>query len=333
MRGALPLFGLVLPSRKSHAPPRAKLRPPTVDFVLVLAVLFFPFVGESQVSSGPEPTGVPRDEFEVRLVPELILTLGLFGIGYLLEENKKELAGDVSCPGDRVLAPIGSLTEREKGQASSRLLAGPPGYCDANGVNPVDRFATELSVDGAADLSDVLLTVSLSGPILFAAADAGMRRTSPGGERFGKDFLVIAETYGATYLTVNTLKVIVRRLRPFNYDPRFVEARVEGDSRASFPSGHSALAFAGAATLFSMLDQRFPEEPWAIGTSIGGFLLATTVATSRVLAGRHFLSDVLVGAAIGTTFGLFIPWLHRGSGPPSADDEASVIGVGFGGQF
>jgi membrane-associated phospholipid phosphatase len=34
------------------------------------------------------------------------------------------------------------------------------------------------------------------------------------------------------------------------------------------------------------------------------------IGLTRILAGKHFPSDVLVGAAAGTASGLLIPWLH-----------------------
>jgi membrane-associated phospholipid phosphatase len=46
-------------------------------------------------------------------------------------------------------------------------------------------------------------------------------------------------------------------------------------------------------------------------------LLGTSVAVERVLAGRHFYTDVIVGAVAGTVFGVTIPLLHRrGDGAP-----------------
>lgn len=62
----------------------------------------------------------------------------------------------------------------------------------------------------------------------------------------------------------------------------------------SFPSGHAASAFAAASVLERHLGYRF-SWPFLVG--------ATYVGTSRLVDNRHFVSDVVMGAAIGTASG------------------------------
>lgn len=59
----------------------------------------------------------------------------------------------------------------------------------------------------------------------------------------------------------------------------------------SFPSGHTITAFAVAVAL----SQFYPS------LAIGLLFCAVSVAASRILLGMHFLSDVVAGAAIGTS--------------------------------
>ena len=63
--------------------------------------------------------------------------------------------------------------------------------------------------------------------------------------------------------------------------------------RYSFPSGHSLNAFAIA----SVLVLSFPPLAAPL------LLVAASVAASRVVLGRHFLSDVLAGSALGALIG------------------------------
>ena len=77
-----------------------------------------------------------------------------------------------------------------------------------------------------------------------------------------------------------------RRLRP--EAPRRPQ-RPDGGSQ-SFPSGHSASAFAGAA----FLERRYG---WSYGAP--AYAVATFVAYSRVESKRHWTSDVVAGGAIG----------------------------------
>ncbi|GHU12114.1 hypothetical protein FACS1894151_11740 [Spirochaetia bacterium] len=56
--------------------------------------------------------------------------------------------------------------------------------------------------------------------------------------------------------------------------------------------------------------QEFPESKWKFPVIIGSYTLAAGVASMRILSGSHFLTDVFVGAAIGSLYGWVIPWLH-----------------------
>jgi membrane-associated phospholipid phosphatase len=77
---------------------------------------------------------------------------------------------------------------------------------------------------------------------------------------------------------VQGLKYTVQRERP------------DKSNHHSFPSGHSASVFATAGVL-----QR--NYGWKVG--VPGYAVASYVAASRVHDNRHYLSDVIFGAALG----------------------------------
>lgn len=99
-------------------------------------------------------------------------------------------------------------------------------------------------------------------------------------------------------LVVEALKRLTFRARPDGEHRR---------SNASFPSGHSGSAFALAAVLARRW--RRTAVPW--------FALATLVAFSRMYLNRHWLSDVVAGAAIG----LAAAWAVYRWVPPRARHE------------
>jgi membrane-associated phospholipid phosphatase len=89
---------------------------------------------------------------------------------------------------------------------------------------------------------------------------------------------------GSAVVLAEGLKYAVGRPRPYQ-EP--------SDRGHSFPSGHTAAAFAGAA----YWQQRYG---WKAGAP--AYLLAATVGYSRVWSANHYWSDVIAGAAIGTAF-------------------------------
>lgn len=103
---------------------------------------------------------------------------------------------------------------------------------------------------------------------------------------------------GSAYLVTEGLKQV------------FPEQRPDGSDNQSFPSGHTSVSFAAAATL----EQRYG---WKAG--LPAHVVAAFVGLARVEAHKHHVHDVLVGAAIGEAPGWlftspknanvrFVPW-------------------------
>lgn len=72
------------------------------------------------------------------------------------------------------------------------------------------------------------------------------------------------------------------------------EERPDGSTCNSFPSGHTATAFMAATILHK--EYGLTRSLWY---SVGGYAVATGIATFRVMNNRHWVSDVLTGAGIG----------------------------------
>lgn len=92
-------------------------------------------------------------------------------------------------------------------------------------------------------------------------------------------------SYGASMaimaILVNSIKYTAKVERP------------DGSSKNSFPSGHTAMAFANAAFLdkeYGLVNPLY---------SIGGYGAATMTGLGRSLNNRHWVPDILAGAGIG----------------------------------
>jgi|SRR6185312_1230217 len=100
---------------------------------------------------------------------------------------------------------------------------------------------------------------------------------------------------GIGQITFFVLKRLIGRERPCAIEPHCWSMLLPPD-RFSFPSGHAITAFAIAVTL----GLYYP------GLLVGLVFCALSVAASRVILGLHYLSDVLVGVAIGTAIGVLV---------------------------
>jgi hypothetical protein len=85
--------------------------------------------------------------------------------------------------------------------------------------------------------------------------------------------------------------------------------RKSSDSYRSFPSGHSAMGFAAAAAVTSETSKWWPKSTWYIGPVMYGG--ATLIAASRMYNNKHWASDVVMGAAIGTFAGMKVVRYHH----------------------
>lgn len=92
----------------------------------------------------------------------------------------------------------------------------------------------------------------------------------------------------ACLLVEFVLKLLIGRARPsVNTKTRFFPGEAN-----SCPSGHTQRAF--------LLARFFAGQPASlVGPAYAWWLLASAVGLSRVMMGRHYLTDVLLGAAVG----------------------------------
>ena len=117
------------------------------------------------------------------------------------------------------------------------------------------------------------------------AVAGGLVATSfalPALHRDGKGALMAGASLGATYGATELLKAT------------FPDKRPDGSDERAFPSEHTSISFAAAATLQN-------RYGWKVG--VPAQIAAAFVGYTRVKAHKHQPDDVLVGAAIGEFWG------------------------------
>jgi membrane-associated phospholipid phosphatase len=116
----------------------------------------------------------------------------------------------------------------------------------------------------------------------------------------------------------NLMKSVVGRARPYvdvnrPHDYQAFRGFHGGSDYRSFPSGHTIAAFAVASTVTSETKRWWPKTFWVIGPVMYGG--AALVGWSRMFDNKHWASDVITGAAIGTFAGLkVVTWHHMHPG-------------------
>jgi len=121
---------------------------------------------------------------------------------------------------------------------------------------------------------------------LIIANETGRPKLSLAMESVIESWLITLALTGATKLAIN-------RTRP-------------NGGNYSMPSGHTSAAFSTATVLTSF---------YGVKAAIPCYFLAGLVSFSRIDSQHHFLTDVLVGAVLGTAIGLGTSSFHKKEHP------------------
>lgn len=150
-----------------------------------------------------------------------------------------------------------------------------------------------------ADAANHLGTVYQVGPALGVLWWAGKAFNGPRvSEAAGHALLAVA---GAGLVTTG-IKYAVGRHRPSESDSN-LEFDLWRMDDSSFPSGHTAVAFALASTLAHETSDSWSDVLFYSGAILTGL--------ARINDNRHWMSDVVGGAAIGFFSGYFVTRGHR----------------------
>ena len=181
---------------------------------------------------------------------------------------------------------------------------------DPADINGFDRSATTQWSPTARDVSNALVLSLMAVPLGLAIATPGSRQS-----------WTVAAMYGEVLLIGNglgeLLNGVTNRTRPFVYNDDLDipgEAPFEVEARRSFPSGHTANAFAAAVFLSSVYAKLHPGSSAKTWVWAGSLTLAATTGYMRYQGGKHFPTDIISGAIIGSLVGWGVPKLHEVDG-------------------
>jgi membrane-associated phospholipid phosphatase len=169
--------------------------------------------------------------------------------------------------------------------------------------------ATHRVADGVSRFGDLRVL----GPALIGTYAFGKLANLPGAS--SASARIGASVVGAAALS-SVLKIASGRARP-DRSPDDSDDFSPFSGADAFPSGHTTVAFAFA----SALDQ----ETHAAWIPYVAYPAAAAVGWARIAADRHWLSDVVAGAALGTWAGREIDLRLRGRANAGAGPSARPI--------
>lgn len=204
--------------------------------------------------------------------------------------------------------------------AEARLARWRGGVLLDESVRDDVRLETHDERERAARVSDIILTAT----ILDAAAIRAVAIPLARGDReyARRATIAYAVAIGVTLALGRVIKDSARRARPFERDcsrsPTLAGCG-SPDSLASFYSLHAATAFTSVGFSWALAKMRPPHDARersgdvvARGRAPSAPLLASLASAAltgllRIASDRHYLSDVLIGAAMGLAVGVLVP--------------------------
>lgn len=118
------------------------------------------------------------------------------------------------------------------------------------------------------------------------------------------NLIVLSEIIVTQAAIANWTKTFTRRSRPYVYHPLTkIETKTQIDARLSFYSFHTSTAFSAAVYNHYYQRNSFNTNQFSIWINYG---LASSVAAMSVISGKHYLTDVLIGATAGSLISYFI---------------------------
>jgi membrane-associated phospholipid phosphatase len=124
--------------------------------------------------------------------------------------------------------------------------------------------------------------------------------------------LLGAEALVDSAIVVTALKEITQRSRPLSGKSRSDFF----DGGSSFPSGHSIAAW----SLATVIANEYHDRPLV---QLAAYGIAGAVSVARFTGQSHYLSDVLVGSAMGYGIGRYVYHAHHRKKSDSGDAEES----------
>lgn len=251
--------------------------------------------------------------------------------------------GSLTVVGGGAWAASETVFKRSLAPATCRWCDRLPDGTDAlNGLDAWGRGARwgleqQKTADTLSNVSGLALV-----PVAMLGADALLAGRNGALSEVPVDYLIIAESLVAASVVTQAVKFTAGRERPFVHvlppDQKGSTPHPE-DNDVSFFSGHTESTFALTVAAGTVAELRGYEGRWLIWAV--GLPLSALTGYLRMAADKHYLTDVLTGALVGTVVGFAIPavfhgregWMPTGTGGIEAHLTVGPGGLAVVGRF
>ncbi len=195
----------------------------------------------------------------------------------------------------RTISELGLFLSMEYGW-KEKIIPHSPRFTKPNGFDQYFRnnLRWDLKdIEKAAEKSDLLLFGVFLGtlPLMPLLSD----------EDYTSLLLINMEIFAINGLITHLVKSAVGRQRPSSYYETWEN---EEEGNLSYFSGHTSYAFAIGTSTAMMLSRAYPDNKSIIwGTTMS---LAAATGYFRIAADKHYMTDVISGAVIGSLIAYYI---------------------------
>jgi membrane-associated phospholipid phosphatase len=176
---------------------------------------------------------------------------------------------------------------------------------DVRSINGLDRGAAYRNNINSGIWSDRLRNGTYFLPAILLLSK-NMRH------EFQDILLISAQTYLLNAGATTLFKGGFSRARPLTYNQEYaLEERTAVSGKLSFFSGHTSSTAVMSFMTAKFFHDFYPDSPLRPYIWGAAGLTTATVAWLRYDAGKHWTSDVIVGAGVGALLGILVPQSYK----------------------
>jgi membrane-associated phospholipid phosphatase len=176
--------------------------------------------------------------------------------------------------------------------------------CDPADLNALDRTTAGYWSPRWGTASDIgLISLGVGAAALLVLDEGWVTALNDG--------VVVTESALSATAVATMMTLAAGRPRPFLYgETAPLSVRNSTDAGNSFLSSHAAVAFAITTSTYVASHRLHPTSRMQYAVLGLGLGAAAFVATSRVFAGEHFITDAVGGALVGSSIGVLVSSIH-----------------------